>query len=241
MLKENNQAKLDKAEERFHELEKLLADESVISDQSQYGKLAKEFSELTSLMEKYHAFLKTTSQIKELQDIVKDKSQSDMKELAELEIQDLKPKVEALATELTDYFDPSKNEPDKDIIIEIRAGTGGLEASLFAGDLYRMYSKYADLKGWSLEVMSYVTTEAGGVKEVSFSLSGKECSKRLKWESGIHRVQRVSSALTNELEQARQYLGKNSETKSFSKSITNYPFVLMMNDLIFALLTFYFL
>ena len=82
-------------------------------------------------------------------------------------------------------MDPSKNEPDKDIIIEIRAGTGGLEASLFAGDLYRMYTKYADLKGWKLELMSYVDTEAGGVKEVVFSLSGKECSKRLKWESGI--------------------------------------------------------
>ena len=191
MLKANDQAKLVKAQERFHELEKLLADEKVVSDQSQYGKLAKEFAELTNLMQRYHTYQKTVSQLKDLQEMLKGKADADFRELAQAELAQLEPQMEQHAQELSDYFDPSKNEPDKDIIIEIRAGTGGLEASLFANDLYRMYSRYADLKSWKLELMEYASTEAGGVKEVVFSLSGKECSKRLKWESGAHRVQRV--------------------------------------------------
>ncbi len=191
MLRPNDEAKLVKAQERYVELETLLADEKVLSDSNQYGKLAKEFSNLGIIIELYRSYQKTLIQIRELQEIVKAKGDADFKELAQSELPHLESQLQRTTRQLTDYLDPSKNEPDKDIIIEIRAGTGGLEASLFAGDLYRMYTKYADLKGWKLEVMSYVDTEAGGVKEVVFSLSGKECSKRLKWESGIHRVQRV--------------------------------------------------
>jgi len=191
MLRPNDEVKLVKALERSRELESLLADESVLSDSSKYGKLAKEFASLSGVLEIYRSYQKTLAQISELEEIVKGKGEVDFRELAQIEIKDLEAQVQKLSQELVDYFDPSKNEPDRDIIIEIRAGTGGLEASLFAGDLYRMYTKYADLKGWKLELMSYVDTEAGGIKEVSFSLSGKECSKRLKWESGAHRVQRV--------------------------------------------------
>jgi len=191
MLRPNDEAKLVKAQERYVELETLLADEKVLSDSNQYGKLAKEFSNLGSLIGIYHSYQKTLAHIRESQDIVKSKGDAELKELAQSELSVLEPKFEELTRELTDHLDPSKNEPDRDIIVEIRAGTGGLEASLFAADLYRMYTKYADLKGWKLELMSYTDTEAGGVKEVVFSLSGPECSKRLKWESGIHRVQRV--------------------------------------------------
>lgn len=191
MLRANDLTKLQQSEARFHELEKLLADENIVSDQGQYGKLAKEFAVLTALMEQYRAYQKLESQVVELNDILKAKGDNDLKEIAQSELADIQPRFDELTAYLTDYFDPSKNEPDKDIIIEIRAGTGGLEASLFAGDLYRMYTKYADRKGWVLELMSYADTEAGGVKEVVFSLSGRECSKRLKWESGTHRVQRV--------------------------------------------------
>ncbi len=191
MLRPNDEAKLVKAEQRFHEIEGLLADESIAGDPAKYGKLAKEFSTLTALMGLYHIYRKASSQVVELQAIIKAKGDSDFKELAQSELADLEPALNQYVQQLTDYFDPVKNEPDKDIIIEIRAGTGGSEASLFAGDLYRMYTKYADRKGWILELMSYADTEAGGVKEVVFSLSGKECSKRLKWESGAHRVQRV--------------------------------------------------
>jgi peptide chain release factor 1 len=191
MLRPNDEAKLVKAQERYAELETLLADEKVLADSGQYGKLAKEFSDLGGVIELYRSYQKTLTQIYQLQEIVKSKGDTDFKELAESELADLEPHAQDLARQLTDHLDPSKNEPDKNIIVEIRAGTGGLEASLFAGDLYRMYTKYADLKGWNLELMSYTGTEAGGVKEVVFSLGGKECSKRLKWESGIHRVQRV--------------------------------------------------
>ena len=191
MLRPNDEAKLVKAQKRYVELETLLADEKVLSDSNQYGKLAKEFSNLGGIIDLYRSYQETSSLIRELQEIVKAKGDADFKELAQSELLDLESRLQEFTRQLTDYLDPSKNEPDKDIIIEIRAGTGGLEASLFAGDLYRMYTKYADLKGWSLELMSYVQTEAGGVKEVVFSLAGRECSKRLKWESGTHRVQRV--------------------------------------------------
>lgn len=193
MLRVNDLNKLKASEERFLELEKQLADETIASDQAKYGKLAKEFSVLSGLMEQSRAYHKLETQLKELQEIIKGRGDPEFKELAQSELVDLQPKFDQLTQEITDYFDPTKNEPDKDIIIEVRAGTGGLEASLFAGDLYRMYTKYADKKGWTLELMSYADTEAGGVKEVVFSLSGKECSKRLKWESGTHRVQRVPS------------------------------------------------
>ncbi|MBI4308919.1 MAG: peptide chain release factor 1 [Candidatus Omnitrophica bacterium] len=193
MLRANDLARLKTSELRFYELEQLLADAGVISDQGQYGKLAKEFAALSSLMEQYRAYQKIETQVREAEEILKGKTDADFKELARVELEELRPRLEQSARGLGDYLDPSKNEPDKDIIIEIRAGTGGLEASLFAGDLYRMYTKYADKKGWTLELMSYAGTEAGGVKEAVFSLSGKECSKRLKWESGTHRVQRVPS------------------------------------------------
>jgi peptide chain release factor 1 len=191
MLRPNDEGKLLKMGERVRELEALLSDEKVLSDSNQRGKLAKEFSNLNGIMELYGSYQKILSQIRELQEMVKGKVEADFKDLAQGEILNLESQLQELGGRLTDHLDPSKNEPDKDIIIEIRAGTGGQEASLFAADLYRMYTKYADLKGWSLELMSYTDTEAGGVKEVVFSLGGRECSKRLKWESGIHRVQRV--------------------------------------------------
>ncbi len=193
MLRANDLNKLKASHSRFQELEKLLADEGVAADQAQYGKLAKEFAVLSSLMEKFNLYQKLEAQVKEYQDIINNKGDADFRELAKSELADVIPQLEKITQDLTDHYDPTKNVPDKDIIIEIRAGTGGLEASLFAADLYRMYSKYADRKGWTLEIMSYADTEAGGVKEVVFSLSGKECSKRLKWESGTHRVQRVPS------------------------------------------------
>src|SRR3989338_2872904 len=191
MLKTNELARLKKSEERFIELEKLLADADIAADQGKYEKLAKKFSGLTSLVEPYRSYQKTTDQIRELQDLLKAKHDAEFEQMARSELVDLGSRLAVLEKKLSDALDPRKNEQDKDIIIEIRAGTGGLEASLFAADLYRMYSKYADLKGWRLELIEFDQTEAGGVKEVIFSLSGKGCSKRLKWESGTHRVQRV--------------------------------------------------
>ena len=119
------------------------------------------------------------------------KHDKEFEELAKSEIKELEQKQKSLRGQLSEFIDASKKEKDQDIIIEIRAGTGGDEASLFASDLFRMYTKYAAQQGWNAELMSSHTSEAGGFKEAVFSISGKGASRRLKWESGVHRVQRV--------------------------------------------------
>ena len=191
MVKPNDLAKLTKAESRFLELEKLLADASVVSNQNQYQKLAKEFSDLSPMVSLYREYQNSLRQRNELDELIIQKHERDFEELAKQELVDLNEKLKRLSRELEELLNPRFHEPDRDVIIEIRAGTGGLEASLFAGDLYRMYTKYGALKDWVIDLISYSESEAGGVKEVIFSVSGKEASKRLKWESGVHRVQRV--------------------------------------------------
>lgn len=191
MLKENDLLKLKKLQERFLELEVKLADQEVASDQNQYQKLAKEFADLGPAIELYRDYIRTSQHIVELKEILKAKHDKDLEELARMELPELEGKLSKLTEQINEALNPPDAADQRDIIIEIRAGTGGLEASLFAGDLYRMYSKYADFKGWRLELMSIASSEAEGIKEVVFSLSGKDAAKRLKWESGTHRVQRV--------------------------------------------------
>jgi len=177
--------------QRYAELETLLADPEIISDQNQYQKLAKEYSDMTPVVSVLRLYDEVVAQKDETQALLKEKHDQDFVELAEAELADLVKKQEELAARLSDLTNPKKQERDRDLILEIRAGTGGQEASLFAGDLYRMYSKYADQKGWVLEAINSNESEAGGFKEVIFSVSGKGAEKRLKWESGAHRVQRV--------------------------------------------------
>ena len=183
--------KFEKLEKRYYELEGQLADNKVISDQSQYQKLAKEYSSLTPGIEILRSYRKTLKQIEELKHKLKDKHDADFKELANSELKDLESNLTELTQKLDNFLNPKKQEEDRDIIIEIRAGTGGQEASLFAADLCRMYAKYADQKGWKVESTSSHPSETGGFKEVILSVSGKGASSRLKWESGVHRVQRV--------------------------------------------------
>ena len=183
--------KFEKLEKRYYELEGQLADNKVISDQSQYQKLAKEYSSLTPGIEILRSYRKTLKQIEELKHMLKDKHDADFKELANSELKDLESNLTELTQKLDNFLNPKKQEEDRDIIIEIRAGTGGQEASLFAGDLYRMYCRYAEIKKWKVDLMSSNISEAGGFKEVVFGVSGPGASKRLKWESGAHRVQRV--------------------------------------------------
>jgi len=191
MLKENDLLKLKKQQQRFLELEVQLAAPEIASDQGQYQKLAKEFASISPTVELFREYTRTSAHIEELKEILKAKQDKDLEEIARLELPDLEQKLEVLGGKILEALNPPDAADQKDVIIEIRAGTGGLEASLFAGDLYRMYSKYADLKGWTLELMSIASSEAEGIKEVVFSLSGKDVAKRLKWESGAHRVQRV--------------------------------------------------
>lgn len=191
MAKNLNYQKLQKTAQRFAELEELLADPEIISDQSQYQKIAKEFSDITPLVEAYRLYSENQNQIQELKVMVQDDSDKDMQSMAEQELSDLQQKQEDLEGQLEDLLNPRHQEKDRNLIMEIRAGTGGLEAGLFAGDLYRMYTKYAAAKGWTLEAISVSENESGGLKEVIFSVTGAGASQHLKWEGGVHRVQRV--------------------------------------------------
>ncbi len=183
--------KLEKFEKRYQEIEHLLADPEISADQNQCQKLGKELSDITPVVQSTRQYRETLKQIDDLKTLLTNKHDRDFEELAKAELKDLDQKKIDLEKNLFDLTDPSKHEKDRDIIMEIRAGTGGQEAALFAGDLYRMYAKYAAAKNWKVDLMSSSPAEAGGFKEVIFSMSGPGVSRRLKWESGAHRVQRV--------------------------------------------------
>ena len=185
--------RLEKIEKRYNELERLLADPATMSDQGQYQKLGKELAGLSSVVSSLRLYRRSFEQAQELRELLKEKHDKEFEEMARHEIRELEAKQEELKKEFARYLNPNKPEADKDIIIEIRAGTGGQEASLFAADLFRMYTKYADRRGWKWDAMSSHASEAGGFKEVIFGISGPGASRRLKWESGVHRVQRVPS------------------------------------------------
>ena len=184
--------KLEELKKRHAELEHLLSDHAVVADSAQCAKYARELSEITPFVKKYAQLKDIEKQTLELKHLLSDKSHAkDFLELAAAEFEDLKKKSAQLSAEIQEML----KEPDPDLnrlcMVEIRAGTGGQEAGLFAADLYRMYTKYAAAKGWGVELMSISPTDLGGIKEVVFSVRGKDAYKRLKYESGVHRVQRV--------------------------------------------------
>ena len=182
----------EEIKKRYLELQHLLADNAVAADSSLCTKYARELSEITPVAKKYDAALDIKKQIEELGHILGDKSHAkDFLELAAHELEDLKKKLVAVDAELEELTRTPDPDLDKKCMVEIRGGTGGQEASLFAGDLYRMYTKYAVAKGWTVELMNISSTDLGGLKEVVFSVVGSDAYKRLKFESGVHRVQRV--------------------------------------------------
>ncbi|MCK5081893.1 MAG: peptide chain release factor 1 [Candidatus Omnitrophica bacterium] len=183
--------KYEKIEKRYAELEQLLADVQVIADQSRYKKLAKEYSGISPVVTTFRSYKAVVGQIEETEVLLSEKHDKEFETLAKVELEDLTDKKQELLDRLNDLTNPRKQEKDRDLILEIRAGTGGQEASLFAADLFRMYTKFADQKGWTVETISSNASETGGFKEVIFSISGKGAEKHLKWESGAHRVQRV--------------------------------------------------
>ncbi len=183
--------KLAKAQQRYDDIEKQLADPEIASNHACYQKLAKEHSDLTPLIAAYREFQGVVRQLNDLSLLLKEKHEEELEKMAKTEIEALEEKRAEIEKRLEDFLNPVRQEKDRNVIIEIRAGTGGAEAGLFAADLFRMYAKYADAKGWNVESISSHESEAGGLKEAIFSISGKGASKRLKWESGVHRVQRV--------------------------------------------------
>ncbi len=184
---------IEEKKARHKELQGLISDPKVIANSTLYQKYAKEFAELSRLINKHREYEKVTKEIKDAENVLSEKGHDpSFIDLAKEELKNLAGQKEILEREAEELLgserDPLRN---KDIIMEVRAGTGGLEAGLFAADLCRMYSRYAQRQGWRVEIMSSNPSEKGGFKEIIFSISGKGVYDRLKFESGTHRVQRV--------------------------------------------------
>jgi len=182
---------LKKIEKRYEELELLLGSPEVLSDKSLCNRYAKELSDLKDAVSLYREQKKIESEINGLLHLLQEKHEPGFVELAKSELLDLRSRLAQIERKIKDELTVEDKDANKDIIVEIRQGTGGLEAALFAADLYRMYSKYAAQKGWLVEAMTSHPTEVGGFKEVVFSVQGKGAYPHLKFESGVHRVQRV--------------------------------------------------
>lgn len=180
--------KLEQIEQRYEELNRLISDPAVIADTNTFKKYMKEQSAMTEVVEKYREYKKTKQAMDDASELMED---IDMKEMAEAEYYECKNKLAEMDEELKILLLPKDQNDDNNVIIEIRAGAGGEEAALFAYNLYRMYSMYADLRHWQVEVMDINETELGGIKEISFTIKGKGAYSKLKFESGVHRVQRV--------------------------------------------------
>ncbi|MFH1458371.1 MAG: peptide chain release factor 1 [Candidatus Omnitrophota bacterium] len=182
---------LQKSEQRYGELEQLLASPEVISEKAKYNKLAKELSDLKDSVSLFREYKRTAKEMEDWTVVLKEKHDKEFGDLAKKELQDLEARKSNLEEQLRVALAGEDLDAGRDVIVEVRQGTGGDEAGLFAADLYRMYVKYATNKGWAVESMSSNSNEAGGLKEVIFSVKGKDAYRRLKFESGVHRVQRV--------------------------------------------------
>ena len=183
--------RLEKIMLRYHELTAMLADPAVIARQETYRELSKEHSDLTGVVRVYTQYKKTKEDVENLRALSRSAEDAEMRELAESELSDTETKLVTLEEDLKVFLIPKDPNDDKDCIVEIRAGTGGEEAALFAADLYRMYTRFAERAGWKTELMDWNDTGKGGFKEIIFSLKGANAYGTLKYESGVHRVQRV--------------------------------------------------
>ena len=183
--------KLMVLEDKYKELSEKVADPEIISDQPTWQKLMKENSELEPIVMKYREYRKVNETIAESKQILEEESDEDLRELAKMELSEAESQIAEIEDELKLLLVPKDPNDEKNVIVEIRGGAGGDEAALFAGDLFRMYSRYAERKGWKTSLMSSNETGVGGYKEVSFLIKGKGAYSRLKYESGVHRVQRI--------------------------------------------------
>lgn len=183
--------KLEEVEDKYNELTKILSNPDIFSDFSLSQKYSREQAKLSEIVDKFKEYKKILAEIKDVEEILNKEGEEDLKELASAELAELKEKKPEFENELKLMLIPTDPRDRKNIILEIRAGTGGDEAALFASDLFRMYSKYAESKRWNIEIIDISSTGIGGIKEVIASVQGKGAYSRLKYESGVHRVQRV--------------------------------------------------
>ena len=183
--------KLEKLSENFEKLEAQLADPTVIADRNRYRELTTEHAALFEIKQKFDEYKAALHQIADCKELMATESDEEMKELAKEDLKEWEKKQESLEEELKKLLIPKDPLDTKNIIMEIRAGTGGDESALFAADLFRMYSYYADAHKWKIEIMSSNENELGGFKEIIFNISGREVYGDLRYESGVHRVQRI--------------------------------------------------
>ena len=190
--------KLEKASDRYKEIEQLLTLSNIISDNKEYSKLMKEYKALTPIIEKYNEYKATELSLNEADEMMRDSSlESELRELAETEYKESKAKLEALFDELKILLMPRDPNDSRNVIVELRQGAGGEEAALFAADLYRMYSMYATAQRFKIEVVTLNETELGGIKEIGFMIIGDGAYSKFKFESGVHRVQRIPVTESN--------------------------------------------
>ncbi len=183
--------KLQGIDKRYNEIAKLLTQHEIISDQKQYVKLNKEYSDLTPLVNAYKKYSDILGNIATSKEILETDKDEEMRQMAKMELDELEKEKEKLEEEIKLLLLPKDPEDEKNAIVEIRAGTGGDEAGIFAGDLFRMYSKFCESKKWKIEVTSFTEASSGGYKEIVFNVTGNGVYGILKYESGVHRVQRV--------------------------------------------------
>jgi len=184
--------KLDFLEDKYNQLNTQIADPEIIANQDKWQELMKEHAHIEPIIQRYKEYKEATEAIEDSKEMLKDKSiDRDFKEMCEMEISDQTERKESLENEMKILLLPKDPNDDKNVIVEIRAGAGGSEAALFAGDLFRMFTRYAERNGWRTEIMNSNMPDIGGIKEITFSIDGKGAYSRLKYESGVHRVQRI--------------------------------------------------
>lgn len=183
--------KLEDIKLRFEEVGQLLQQPTVVNDMKQFAKLSKEYRDLEKVVTKYNAFLKVENNLQQAKTVLETEKDEELRELAKAELDELNPQLEALEADLKESLMPKDPNDDKNCIVEIRAGTGGDEAAIFAGDLWRMYQRFCDRRGLKMTVMDVTEGTAGGYKEVISTVEGDGAFGIFKYESGVHRVQRV--------------------------------------------------
>ncbi|MFT4850291.1 MAG: peptide chain release factor 1 [Sediminicola sp.] len=188
--------KLQIIKQRFDEVSDLIIQPDIITDQKRYVQLNKEYKDLRMLMDKREEYLELTDNVSEAQEIISDGSDAEMLEMAKMQMDEAKERLPQLDEEIKFLLVPKDPEDSKNAVMEIRAGTGGDEASIFAGDLFRMYTKYCESKGWRTSVVDFSEGTSGGFKEIQLEIEGEDVYGTLRFEAGVHRVQRVPQTET---------------------------------------------
>ncbi|MBT1706185.1 PCRF domain-containing protein, partial [Chryseosolibacter indicus] len=183
--------KLEEIKLRFEEVGQLLVQPDSMSDVKKFSQLSKEYKDLEKIVNKYNQLTGAQKHLQQAKEVLEKEKDADLRELAKMEIDELGPKIEQLDAELKELLIPKDPNDDKNVLLEIRAGTGGDEAAIFAGDLWRMYQRFCDRKGLKMSVLDVTEGTAGGYKEVISSVTGEGAYGLLKFESGVHRVQRL--------------------------------------------------